>query len=65
MASVPTQIPALHALFFVHVLLSSQDDPSGFAGAEHVPVTGLQASVTWQLHSTGLLPTQFPASQTS
>ncbi len=44
----PPQTPAWQASSKVHMLPSLQDEPSGFAGFEHIPVDGSQVPAMWQ-----------------
>src|SRR3989441_1252658 len=65
----PTQAPAWQVSLCVHALASLQLVPLGLAGLLQTPVAGLQAPTAWHwsaaVHTTGLAPTQMPASQAS
>src|SRR5947207_1547456 len=65
----PTQMPASQASLCVQALPSSQLVPSGLAGLLQAPDAGLQTPTAWHwsaaVHTTGLAPTQMPASQAS
>src|SRR5882724_5359086 len=65
----PMQAPASQVSVCVQALPSSQGAPLGLAGLLHMPVAGLQAPAVWHwsaaVQTTGLAPTQAPASQVS
>src|SRR5213076_1167019 len=67
--SAPTQAPASQVSLCVHALASLQLVPLGLAGLLQAPVAGLQTPAVWHwsaaVHTTGLAPTQMPASQAS
>src|SRR5207249_3635517 len=66
---MPTQMAASQASVRVQALPSSQPVPSGLAGLLQTPDAGLQMPAVWHwsaaVHTTGLAPTQAPASQVS
>src|SRR4029453_18329564 len=61
----PSQTPAWQASSKVQKLPSLHDEPSGFAGFEHMPVDGSQTPAWWHasdaLHTTAGPPTHAPA----
>src|SRR5438094_575294 len=65
----PTQAPAAQVSVRVQALPSSHGAPSSLAGLLQTPEAGLQAPAVWHwsaaVHTTGLAPTQAPASQVS
>src|SRR5438874_2638013 len=65
----PTQPPFWQVSFTVQRLPSLHAVPLAFCGFEQTPVPTLQTPTSWQLsgmgQTTGLLPTQVPAWQTS
>src|SRR2546427_5773254 len=65
----PAQRPAWQMSVCVQALPSSQGAPSGLAGLLQRPGAGLQTPAVWHwsaaVHTTGLAPTQMPASQAS
>ena len=65
----PAHTPDVHASLLVQASPSSQAAPSGFAGFEHAPESGLQVPGSWHgsdaAHATGSPPTQVPPTQVS
>src|SRR5947207_1121263 len=65
----PTQAPAWQVSLCVHALASLQLVPLDLAGLLQAPDAGLQTPAVWHwsaaVHTTGLAPTQMPASQAS
>src|SRR2546425_841109 len=65
----PTQAPAWQVSLCVHALASLQLVPLGLGGLLQMPDAGLQAPAVWHwsaaVHTTGLAPTQMPASHAS
>src|SRR2546425_941491 len=65
----PTQMPASQASVCVQASPSSQGAPLGLVGLLQTPDAGLQVPAVWHwsaaVHTTGLAPTQAPASQVS
>jgi len=66
---LPVHTPAWQESLCVHLLASSQGDPSAAAGLEHTPVAGLHVPATWHassaMQTTGLVPVQGPRWQVS
>src|SRR5262245_5565687 len=65
----PVQVPFWHVSVCVQASRSSQLNPLGAAGSEQTPVAGLHTPGKWHWslasQTTGLVPVQTPARQTS
>jgi hypothetical protein len=61
----PAQAPAWQVSVWVQALPSLHEEPSAFAGVEHVPVAGSHTPALWHwsgdAHTTGLAPVHMPA----